>query len=143
MKKFLKYSVVFFLFVLLVLVRAFEADLFYDPLIEYFKNSYLYQEIPEINTWKLIGDISFRYVLNALISLAIIYVIFKKNRYLKFAGYFYLVAFLLLILIFTLLLQDDFKSGYLFPFYIRRFLIHPLFILILLPTFFYQRIQSK
>ena len=101
MKKFLKYSVVFFLFVLLVLVRAFEADLFYDPLIEYFKNSYLYQEIPEINTWKLIGDISFRYVLNALISLAIIYVIFKKNRYLKFAGYFYLVAFLLLILIFT------------------------------------------
>jgi exosortase F-associated protein len=143
MKKALKLLTVFFLFSLFVVIRAFENELFYDPLILYFQNDYLYQEMPTIDIWKLVVDILFRYVLNALISLAIIYVIFRKKKYIKFTGFFFMVAFIILILIFVPLLRDGFQNGYLFPFYLRRFLIHPLFILLLLPMFYFQMKNNK
>lgn len=143
MKKGLKLIAVIFLFSLFVVIRAFESELFYDPLILYFQNDYLYQEMPTIDVWKLVADIFFRYVLNALISLAIIFVIIKKKKYIKFAGFFYMVAFIILILIFVPLLRNGFENGYLFPFYLRRFLIHPLFILLLLPMFYFQLKNNK
>jgi exosortase F-associated protein len=45
----------------------------------------------------------------------------------------------MMIVIFSLLLRTNFESGYLFPFYIRRFIVHPIFLLIFLPTFYYHR----
>ena len=127
------------LFGLLFLVRAYETDLFYDPLILYFQNDYLYQTIPEINSWKLIVDMLFRYTLNSVISIGIIYMIFHKKRYVKFAGFLLMMSFMIMIVIFSLLLRTDFESGYLFPFYIRRFIVHPVFLLILLPAFYYHK----
>ncbi len=127
------------LFGLLFLVRAFETDLFYDPLIVYFQNDYLYKSIPEINSWKLAVDMLFRYTLNSVITIGIIYMIFQKKRYVKFAGFLLMMSFMIMIVIFSLLLRTDFESGYLFPFYIRRFIVHPIFLLILLPAFYYHK----
>lgn len=127
------------LFGLLFLVRAYEMDLFYDPLIEYFQNDYLYKTIPEIDAWHLAVDMLFRYTLNTLISLGIIYAVFNNKKYVKFSGFLYMFAFMIMIMIFSLLLRTKFESGYLFPFYIRRFIVHPLFLIILLPAFFYHR----
>ena len=143
MKKAIKYIILLLLFSLLVCVRAFEKELFYDPLIEYFQNNYLYSKIPEINTWSLVVDMLFRYTINTLISLAIIYLIFKNEKGIKFAGFFYMLAFMILIVVFVFLLRDEFKSGYLFPFYVRRFIIHPLFLLLLLPAFYYQKLNKN
>lgn len=141
MKKALKYISLVILVALLFLIRAFENELFYDPLIEYFQNDYLYSTMPEVNIWKLVVDILFRYTLNSVITLAIIYIAFKKKSFVKFAAFFLMLAFVILLVVFMFLLKDEFKHGYLFPFYIRRFLIHPLFLLLLLPSFYYMKIN--
>lgn len=143
MKRAIKYSIVTVLFLLLVSIRAFENDLFYDPLIAYFKNDYLYSQMPDVNAQKLLLDVFFRYLVNTIISLLIIYFLFRKKSYLKFAGAFYVLAFVLLISVFAILVSQEFEQGYLLPFYIRRFLIHPLFLLILLPVFYYMKLHVK
>ena len=139
MSKPLRIVITFVLFGLLFLVRAYEADLFYDPLILYFQNDYLYKPIPQIDSWHLVVDMLFRYSINSLITLGIIYMIFRKKKYVKFTGFFLMTAFMIMIIIFSLLLRTKFESGYLFPFYIRRFIVHPIFLLILLPAFYYYR----
>lgn len=142
MNKTLKYTSIIILVAMLFAIRAFEGDLFYDPLITYFQNDYLYSSMPEVNIWKLVIDVLFRYTLNSLITLAIIYVAFDKKRYVKFAGFFMVLAFIILIVVFVFLLKDEFKSGYLFPFYVRRFLIHPLFLILLFPAFYYMKLNK-
>lgn len=145
MNKTVRIILVFVLFVLLFLVRAYEMQLFYDPLIEYFQNDYLYKSIPEINSWHLVVDMLYRYSINSVISLGIIHLIFQNKKYLKFSGFLMMFAFMVLIIIFAFLLRSNFDSGYLLPFYIRRFIVHPLFLIILLPAFYYHKksISSK
>ena len=143
MNKYIRIVLAIILFSLLFVVRAFESQLFYDPLLEYFKNDYLYKYIYNIDVWRLTVDMLFRYSLNSLISLGIIWVMFQRKDYLKFSGFFLMLAFMILIVIFVLLLRDDFESGYLLPFYIRRFIIHPLFLLLLLPAFYYQKLSKR
>lgn len=143
MNKLLKIALLGLLFILLIAIRAYGSVLFYDPLIDYFKNDYLYTYLPEIDAWKLIINLLFRYVLNSIISLAIIWVLFQRKDYLKFSSIFLIGAFLVLVTVFVLLLKNQFENGYLLPFYIRRFIIHPLFLLLLLPAFYYQKLSKK
>jgi len=142
MNKLTRILLVSILFVLLFLVRAYEMDLFYDPLIVYFQNDYLYSSIPEINSWRLVVDMLFRYSINSVISLGIIHLIFQNKKYVKFSGFLLMLAFMIMIVIFSFLLRSNFESGYLLPFYIRRFIVHPLFLIILLPAFYYHKRQS-
>ena len=139
MKKAINYILIVVFIMLLFLIRAYESELFYDPLIVYFQNDYLYSKIPELHIWNFFVDIFFRYVLNSLLTLGIIYLAFNQKKYVKFTSFFLLFAFLLLIVIFVYLLKQEFKHGYLFPFYIRRFLIHPLFLLVLIHAFYYMK----
>jgi len=132
-----------FLFLLLVIVRAFEGVLFYDPFVEYFKNDYLKQPIPNFSGSYLLWNMIFRYALNTIISLAIIYFAFENYDFLKFSVKFYAIAFLFLAFAFFVILKGELRQGYLFAFYIRRFLIHPLFVLLLLPAFYYKQLTSK
>jgi exosortase F-associated protein len=139
MKKRVKIPILFILFGLLVLVRAFSEDIFYDPFINYFKGAYLDQPIPAYSTFKLWSYIFFRYLINAVISLMIIYVAFQKKGLVRFSIKFYTAAFIVLGIVYFALLQFEMINGYLFTFYVRRFLIHPVFVLILLPAFYYQK----
>lgn len=143
MNTYLKIMLLLTLTSLLFIVRAFSAELFYDPLIEYFKNDYLYTKMPQINMWFLTIDMLYRYILNSIITLGFIWVLFERKDYIKFTGFFLMTAFMTLIVVFILLLRDQFESGYLLPFYIRRFIIHPLFLLILLPAFYYQKLSNR
>jgi len=143
MNKFLKSILLLLLFSMFFVIRAFQNQLFYDPLINYFKNDYLYTDIFNIDVWRLVKNIFFRYTLNSLLTLGVIWVLFQKKDYFKFVGFFLMFAFMILIISFVFLVRDDFESGYLLPFYIRRFLIHPLFLLLLLPAFYYQKLNKK
>ena len=143
MNRYIKIILVLILISLLFLVRAFSAELFYDPLIQYFKNDYLYTKMPEIHIWHLIVDILYRYILIYIITIAIIWVLFGRKDYVKFTGFFLMTAFMFLIIAFVFLIRDQFESGYLLPFYIRRFIIHPLFLLILLPAFYFQKLSNR
>jgi exosortase F-associated protein len=134
-------KIVFSLFFLclLFLIRAFETTLFYDPLIDYFKNDYLHQKIDDIDSWRLLINLLYRYLLNSIISLGLIWILFKRKDYVKFSGVFFVLAFIILITVFLFLLKDNFQRGYLLFFYVRRFIIQPLFLLLLVPLFFYQK----
>lgn len=139
MKKVWKYIVIGLLFGLLVFIRAFENQLFYDPFLSFFKYDYLQANIPDYDAWFLFLNHAFRYMLNMLVSLAIIYVAFENLSVLKFSLGLYIVAFVILISLYFYLIQHDLAEDYLLTFYVRRFLIQPLFVLILLPAFYYQR----
>jgi exosortase F-associated protein len=124
---------------LLVLIRSFEDALFYDPFLDYFKSDYTNKALPEVNHWYLFLGLTFRYILNTLISLLIIVVVFQDFELTKFAGFLYLLFFSILMLSFFVVLQYYGESNKMTLFYIRRFLIQPLFLILFLPAFFYQK----
>ena len=130
------------LFLVLVMIRAFAPQLFYDPFIVYFKNDYLYESIPVFSGSKLLLHLFFRYTLNSLISLLIIYIAFQNRNFVIFSVKFYAIAFVVLTVTFFVILRGELEHGYLFAFYVRRFIIHPLFVLILLPAFYYKQLTS-
>lgn len=135
----LRWVLTILLFTLLVMVRAFQNQLFYDPFINYFSNDFLSSPIPQYDTLKLFASLLLRYAINSIISLGIIYVIFRKKGLVKFSIKFFIAAFIFLGLFYFILLQLEMLDGYLLTFYIRRFLIHPLFVLVLVPSFYYQQ----
>lgn len=143
MTKILKILFLVILFLLLIAVRAFVQPYFYDPLITYFKNDYLLAPIPEINFTNFFLNLLYRYTLNTVISLAIIYIVYTNLKVLKFSVKFYTIAFIVLSSILFILLKFDFNINYRLIFYVRRFLIHPIFLLVLLPAFYYQKLKLE
>lgn len=128
---------------LLILVRSLAPTMFYDPFIDFFKNDYLAMGFPEFSTIKLFLNLFSRYLLNTLISLAIIYLFFLKKQLVLFSIKFYAITFIILAIAYLMLLKTEFSSGYLLAFYVRRMLIHPIFLLILLPAFYYQKKMTR
>ena len=143
MKKVGRVFLIFFLFVLLILVRAYLAPYFYDPLNNYFKNDYLYMGIPKLDFGFYFIHIFLRYTINSAISLFIIFLIFKDLEGWKFSVKFYSLSFLVLGLFLFLLLKYNTTNDYMLTFYIRRFLIHPIFLLVLIPAFYFQKLKLK
>lgn len=135
---------VLFLFLLLVLVRLFETELFYDPLIPFFKQDYLLKKVPDVNVTLLLLNIVFRYLINTVISLTILYVVFKDKDMIKFSLFLYALALVILLSwLGYLVLNASVESNYNLLFYVRRFLIQPIFILLLLPAFYYHKHTFK
>jgi exosortase F-associated protein len=60
MNNYIKIIQALILFSLFILVRAFESQLFYDPLLEYFKNDYLYKPIYDMDVMRLTLNMLFR-----------------------------------------------------------------------------------
>ena len=127
----------------LVCVRAFEDVLFYDPFYVYFKNDYLNQAFPKFDAMQLFFAMTFRYFINSMVSLGIIYALFSDFQLTKFAGVLYAIFYVVLMLaLFSLLEFSDNGNNFLL-FYIRRFLIQPLFLVLFVPAFYYQERMSK
>ena len=127
------------LLLLLVLIRAFEESLFYDPFLNYFKQNYNNIPIPKIENFPLFFGLLFRYLLNSMLSLAIIFVLFKDIEAIRFASIVYLLFFIILISLFFIVLFYFGETNKMTLFYIRRFLIQPIFLLLFLPSFYYQK----
>ena len=140
MRKIIRYVLFILLLFSLVLIRSFEEELFYDPFILFFQNDYLYTSIPNFVYRELVIDLFLRYSLNSIISIGVIYLVFEKLSYIVLSAKLYFYGFLILIVAYSLLLFTDFEKGYLLPFYVRRFLIHPLFLLLLLAAFYYEKL---
>ena len=126
----------------LVCIRAFEKSLFYDPFLQFFKSDYLTQEAPNFDLGKLIGNSFFRYSLNSVLSILVLVVLFGK-KVLKFSALFYLSSLIIMLIIYIFLLFHLEKDFYMYFFYVRRFLIQPLFLLLLVPAFYYQNFLKK
>ncbi|MFD1293372.1 exosortase F system-associated protein [Lutibacter holmesii] len=142
MNKIIRFVFIVFLVAILIAIRGFVAPFFYDPLHDYFLGDYLHISIPTINFGRFFLHLGFRYFLNTIVSLGVIYLVFSNLEYLVFSVKFYLLAFLILGLFLFLILYFNINSNMLL-FYIRRFLIHPLFVFILLPAFYYQNLKQR
>lgn len=141
MRKSWKIPVIGMLVLLLVLVRLFEHELFYDPFMLFYQQGF--SAVPEAYPAELFFNVVVRYVINALISLAILYVVFESRSILRFSALLYVVVFLLLFPLFMYLVPHMQEDDFLAAFYVRRFLVHPILILILLPAFYYQRLKER
>ncbi|MCB0462825.1 MAG: exosortase F system-associated protein [Flavobacteriaceae bacterium] len=141
MSKTVRYIALIILFGLLVLIRFFEDVLFYDPYLLFFENDYLYIDSPRRETFKLVLFTTLRFVLNSAISLGILYLIFRDKSVIKFAGLIYIVAYIFLLAAFLYFVINPRQEDYYLFFNIRRFLIQPLILVVLLPAFYYSKIR--
>lgn len=122
-----------------VLVRFRESELFYDPLLNFYKGHYHHASLPRLEMGKYFLSLMARYGIHMILSLGILWVVFLEKGIIKFATILYLIIFIILVGILFYLLSyfeiGDANS----VFYARRFLIQPLLVFILLPAFFYYR----
>lgn len=142
MYKPLKYILLLGFVILLILIRFYEDLLFYDPYLTFFENDYLYIDSPRREVAKLVGFTTLRYVLNTIISLAILYLVFRDKSIIKFSLLIYSVAFFILILLYLYFVINPRQEDYYLFFNIRRFLIQPIFLILLLPAFYYHKLKN-
>lgn len=136
-----KYIWIGILFCLLALIRFYEKELFYDPYLVFFKNDYLYLDSPRREVAKLIAFTTLRYIVNSVISIAILYLFFKDKSIVKFSLIVYAASYIILIILFLYFVLNPKQEDYYVFFNIRRFLIQPLILLLLLPAYYYQRLK--
>lgn len=142
MNKSITYILLFILFALLVLVRVFESELFYDPYLAFFQNDYLYVDSPKHNVFKLTVHTVYRFIVNTVISLGILYLFFKDINVVKFSAVVYIIAFVTLISLYVYFVMNPKQEDYYMFFNIRRFLIQPIILLLLLPAFYYYGLKE-
>jgi len=64
----------------LILVRAFEDELFYDPFLTFFKSDYQNKPLPDLNDYLLFWNLLLRYAINTFFSLIIIRLLFNDRN---------------------------------------------------------------
>lgn len=141
MPKLTRYILTFLLLLVLVAIRFFEDQLFYDPYLTFFESDYLYMDNPRREVAKLVLFISLRYLLNTLASLGIIYLIFNDKVMVKFSSIIYGIAFVVLMIPFLYFVINPQQEDYYLFFNIRRFLIQPILLILLLPAFYYYKLN--
>ena len=139
MHKWLRYALVFLAFVALAFIRFRESVLFYDPLIHFFYGDYQYLELPEVDWVKYSLDLTLRFMVNTLLSLAILWLVFRESSILRLAAILYGLLLLIMLPLFIGLWHISEAGNYFALFAVRRFLIQPIFIFVLLPAFYYYR----
>lgn len=143
MEKAIKVSAIIFTLLGFIVIRLYEVDLFYDPFIQFYDSSYHDLKPPEFDLSALILNVSARYWLNSILSIVLIYMLFQKKSVFRFSLFFYLTAFLILLIVYLIIVNRLTPDLYLTFFYVRRFLIQPIFILLLLPAFYYQKLNRN
>jgi exosortase F-associated protein len=123
----------------LALIRIVEASLFYDPYLDYFKSDFVNFPLPIVDKSKLFLSLFFRYLLNTIISITFIQIAFKDVNFSKFVAVLYWLLFTILIVTFFFVLAVYAQENKMLLFYIRRFLIHPLFLLLFIPGYLIQK----
>ena len=139
MGNYIKYMLLFVLIGLLVLIRFYEDQLFYDPYGSFFQNDYLYIDNPRREVFKLVVFTTLRYVLNTIISLGILFVVFRDWSVIKFSGIIYVTAYVIFMALYLYFVLNPKQEDYYLFFNIRRFLIQPIILILLLPAFYYHK----
>ncbi|MCW3167559.1 exosortase F system-associated protein [Chryseobacterium sp. 09-1422] len=123
----------------LVGVRMLEDQIFYDPFLNYFHEANKNSTFPEFEWIKLIVGHIFRFVLNLFFSCVIIRFLFKNKEWTVQGAILISIIFAITFPIYLYCIYDRFEIGYLFSFYMRRFVIQPLILLLIVPLFYYRR----
>ncbi|WP_160137096.1 exosortase F system-associated membrane protein [Chryseobacterium sp. c4a] len=127
----------------LIGVRMLEDQLFYDPFLDYFHEANKNIAFPVFEWRQLIGGNVLRFTLNLFFSCLIIQGLFKKKQWTFQGALMMVIVFAISFPIYLYCIQDKFEIGYLFSFYMRRFVIQPLIILLIVPMFYYRKQLEK
>lgn len=127
----------------LIAVRILEGELFYDPFQNFFHLANKQAPFPDFNWTPLILNYLFRFTLNLLLSAAVVYFIFKNKQWTLQAVVLMLIVFAITFPIYLYCIYTQFEVGYLFSFYMRRFVIQPLILLLIIPLFYYRKHVQK
>lgn len=142
MRNQITYILLAVLFGLLILIRVFEDELFYDPYLSFFKNDYLQMDSPNREVIKLTLYTTLRYVLNSIISIGIIFLFFRDRSIVHFSAVIYAIAYVVLLGFFLYFVVNPRQEDYYLFFNFRRFLIQPIFLLLLVPAFYYHKLRQ-
>lgn len=123
----------------LVGVRMTENEIFYDPFLNYFHEANKNISFPEFIWGKLIFSHLFRFLLNLFFSCVIIHFLFKNKQWTLQGAVLITIIFAITFPIYLYCIHDRFEIGYLFSFYMRRFVIQPLILLLIIPLFYYRK----
>ena len=135
----IKVFVLFLLVLVLTSIRIFEESLFYDPYLDFFKTDFTNFPLPVVDKLSLFLSLFFRYSLNSIVSIFFIQIAFNDINFTKFASVLYGILFVILILVFYVVLAFFADESKMELFYIRRFLIQPLFLLLFIPGYLIQK----
>lgn len=134
-----QFAIIGILVILLVCIRLFETKIFYDPFLDFFKTDFQNKELPDYESFKLYFNLLLRYFLNTAISIGILHVLFKDKNITKLSLVLFIFIFIVLITLFVI--ELNFVNDYLILFYTRRFLIQPIFLILFIPAFYYQKLN--
>lgn len=127
----------------LIGVRVLQEDLFYDPMLQYFLGADRKAEFPEFNWTKLILSHLLRFLLNLVFSAIIIHGFFLNGKWTLQGVVLICLVFAVTFPIYLYCVSTGFEIGYLFSFYMRRFVIQPLILLLVIPMFYYRKHIQK
>ena len=136
------YILLLVLFGLLVLIRVFENELFYDPYLLFFRSDYLQMDFPNREILKLTLYTTLRFAMNTVISLGIIYIFFRDTSVVKFSALMYTIAYVVLLGFFLYFVIHPRQEDYYLFFNFRRFLIQPILLILLVPAFYYYKLKQ-
>ncbi len=127
----------------LVGVRMLEDAIFYDPFLNYFHEANKNISLPQFEWGKLILSHLFRFILNLFFSCIIIHFLFKNKEWTMQGAVLITIIFAITFPIYLYCIYNQFEIGYLFSFYMRRFVIQPLILLLIVPLFYYRKQMSQ
>ncbi|SDF87365.1 exosortase F system-associated membrane protein [Epilithonimonas hungarica] len=123
----------------LIGIRGLEDKIFYDPFLQFFKSADQTALFPNFIWGKLILGYLLRFALNTFFSLWIIQFLFENKEWTRQALILILLVFVIVFPIYLYCIYDKFQFGYLFSFYVRRFVIQPLTVILIIPIFYYRK----
>lgn len=127
----------------LIFVRVLEAKIFYDPFLDYFGTASKSAPFPSFDWGRLILSHLFRFGLNLLFSVVMIYFLFRRKDWAVQAAILIVLVFAITFPIYLYCISTEFEVGHLFSFYMRRFVIQPLIVLLIIPMFYYRKNISQ
>lgn len=142
MKEAIKWFWVGLLVLSLVAVRVFQ-HLFYDPLIDFYHSSYQNEPLPDLSFFKYLFHQLLRFGINCIISLGIIWIIFRNKLHLKFAMWVFALAGILALALVAVFISLNNPDFHMLLFYSRRILMQPILVFLLIPAFYFQDSLNK
>jgi len=92
----------------------------------------------EVNTWEFAINKAGRYLLNDVFSIAIIYGVFDKKKYARFAFYLMLFGLFVLLPIYLVLYLSQPEGFSSMLSHLHRVVMNPVLMMLLIPAFYYQ-----
>lgn len=140
MNKSIRFFILFVILIGIISVRIFQDNLFFDPYLKFFENKLAFENTAlNEKSYEIMLYISLRYLLNSFLTLLFIYFLFLQKAFVSSSFFVLLLVFVVLFPVYYYFVMVDFREHTLVGFYVRRIMIQPIVLLLLVPSFYYLK----